>query len=136
MQAGGDDEDVITGINVTPLVDVCLVLVIIFMVTAPMLSEPMFRVDLPQSRTQEGEEKQKIMVTVSKDGRLAVDDKEVPSTEEFSREIARQLAQHQDGFVVFKADRDAFHGLLVELMQRAKDAGAKSLTIATQKRSR
>lgn len=57
-----DDTDLVTGINVTPLVDVCLVLVIIFMVTAPLLSEPVFKVSLPQARTQEGEEKEKIVV--------------------------------------------------------------------------
>ena len=49
MQVGDADQDEITGINVTPLVDVCLVLVIIFMVTAPMMVQPILQVELPRS---------------------------------------------------------------------------------------
>ena len=44
-----DNDDAIVGINVTPLVDVCLVLVIIFMVTAPLMSDPVIKVTLPQA---------------------------------------------------------------------------------------
>ena len=134
MQSGGDEDEIIVGINVTPLVDVCLVLVIIFMVAAPMLSDPLFKVDLPQSHTQEGEEKDKITVTLSKEGQMAIDDKEVKSIHEFGQEIMRSLAQSQDRYVVFRADKDSHHGLLVELMYQTKRVGAKTLTIATQKR--
>ena len=49
-------------------VDVCLVLVIIFMVTAPLLSTPAFKVELPKARTQEGEEKDKTILSLSADG--------------------------------------------------------------------
>ena len=134
MQAGGDQDDVIVGINVTPLVDVCLVLVIIFMVTAPILSDPMFKVILPQARTQEGEKKEKIMVSVAADGRIAIESREIKDKADFFHEIKKRLAQNADSYVVFKADKESLHGLLVELMQQAKDAGAKSLTIATEKK--
>ena len=56
----------ITGINITPLVDVCLVLVIIFMVTAPLFTQPTLPVDLPKARTAEGKETDNITVTVTK----------------------------------------------------------------------
>ena len=49
-----DDDDIVSGINVTPLVDVCLVLVIIFMVTAPLLNDPVIKVQLPKAHTKEG----------------------------------------------------------------------------------
>ena len=62
-----NNEELMTGINVAPLVDVCLVLVIIFMVTAPLLSDPAIKVNLPKAKTQEGEEKDKITVTISTD---------------------------------------------------------------------
>ncbi len=71
--SSGDSDDGIFEINITPLVDVCLVLVIIFMVTAPMFSEPAIKVDLPTANTQEGEEKDKIILTLSKEGHYAVD---------------------------------------------------------------
>jgi biopolymer transport protein ExbD len=68
-----DSDDPITDINITPLVDVCLVLVIIFMVTAPLFSDPPIKVDLPSAHTKEGEEADKITVTLSKDGEYALD---------------------------------------------------------------
>ncbi len=52
--ASYSDDAPITDINITPLVDVCLVLVIIFMVTAPMMSDPAIKVDLPKAHTREG----------------------------------------------------------------------------------
>ena len=131
---GGSEEEAIVGINVTPLVDVCLVLVIIFMVAAPMLSEPLFKVILPKALTHEGEEREKIVISVSKDGRISVEAAEVKNLDEFAREIQNRLAQAPDSLVVFKADQDSLHGFLVELMYRAKLAGAKSMTIATEKK--
>jgi biopolymer transport protein ExbD len=134
MSQGSDQEDVIVGINVTPLVDVCLVLVIIFMVTAPILSDPMFKVILPKAVIREGEEKEKIVVSVSTEGRIAIEAVEVRGLDEFSRELKNRLALSPDSYIVFKADQDSRHGFLVDLMLRAKDAGAKSLTIATDKK--
>ncbi|MBI4051287.1 MAG: biopolymer transporter ExbD [Elusimicrobia bacterium] len=132
--SSGEDEAPIVGINVTPLVDVCLVLVIIFMVTAPMFSDPMFKVNLPKAHTQEGEEKDKIVVSISAEGKMAVGEKEVKDKQELTRELQYRISQSQDKYVVFKADQDALHGLLIELMYQAKEAGAKSLTVATEKK--
>ena len=130
-----EDEAMVTGINVTPLVDVCLVLVIIFMVTAPLLSNPVFKVDLPKARTQEGEEKDKVTLSLSAEGRMSVDDKECKKLEEISEELRLKLAASGSKLVVLRADANAEHGMLTELMSRAKEAGALSLTIATlQKR--
>lgn len=129
-----EDDDPIVGINVTPLVDVCLVLVIIFMVTAPILSDPIFKVILPKSQTQEGEEGEKIMVSISADGRIAIESLEVKNSDEFTRELKNRLAQSEDSYVIFKADENSTHGLLVELMYRAKEAGATALTIASEKK--
>ena len=128
------DESMLTGINVTPLVDVCLVLVIIFMVTAPLLSNPAFKVDLPQAKTQEGEEKDKITLSLSADGRYAVDESEVKNLDELSNELKQKLATSASRLVVVRADEKALNGDLTELMARAKEAGAASLTIATLKK--
>src|SRR5436309_8416619 len=63
----------ITRVNVTPIIDVALVLVIILLVTAPMLSSVELPVNLPQARTREAESERNVSVTLSADGRLAVD---------------------------------------------------------------
>jgi biopolymer transport protein ExbD len=132
--SAADDDDIVSGINVTPLVDVCLVLVIIFMVTAPMLSEPVIKVDLPRAHTKEGEEKDKITITLGKDGRIALDYKEYKTYEAMEPDLKDKLANSESKLIILKADQDALHGKLVELMAKAKDAGAQSLTIATERK--
>ena len=129
------DDGMVTGINVTPLVDVCLVLVIIFMVTAPLLSNPVFKVKLPVARTQEGEEKDKVTVSLSAEGRTAVDDAEFKKLDELSANLKEKLLYSESKLVVVRADAEAEHGMLTDLMARAKDAGALSITIATKQKA-
>jgi biopolymer transport protein ExbD len=132
--AGGNlsDEEPITDINITPLVDVCLVLVIIFMVTAPMFSEPALKVDLPAAHTKEGEEKDKITLTLSKDGQYALDYEKFATAEALTPRLKEKLAESESKLVILRADKDADYGPLTDLMARAKDAGARSMTIATE----
>ena len=127
-----DDEDIVSGINVTPLVDVCLVLVIIFMVTAPMLSDPLIKVTLPRAHAQKGQEQDKITITLSKEGRLALDEKEFKSLQEMGDDLKVKLANSESKLVILRADHDATHGRLTDLMAAAKEAGAATLTIATE----
>ena len=129
-----DGDDIVSGINVTPLVDVCLVLVIIFMVTAPLMSDPIIKVSLPQAHTREGEEKDKITITLSKEGRLALDEKEFKTILEMEDDLKVKLAGSESKLVILRADQEATHGKLTELMAAAKDAGAQSLTIATEQK--
>ena len=130
----GDDDDAITGINVTPLVDVCLVLVIIFMVTAPLMSDPVMKVTLPKAKTHEGEERDKITVTLGKDGNLALDSKIYGKFEEMEPELKLKLALSESKLVILRADQDARHGQLTDVMAKAKAAGANGLTIATDQK--
>jgi len=134
MDAAADDEDIVAGINVTPLVDVCLVLVIIFMVTAPLMSDPVIKVTLPQAHTKEGEERDKLTVTLSKEGRLAIDFKEFQTLDEVRDELKEKLLSSESKLVILRADQDAAHGKLTDLMSAAKEAGALSLTIAAEQK--
>ena len=132
--AGGNlsDEEPITDINITPLVDVCLVLVIIFMVTAPMFSEPALKVDLPSAHTREGEEKDKITLTLSKDGQYALDYEKFSTLDALAPRLKQKLDESDSKLVILRADKDADYGPLTDLMARAKDAGARSMTIAPE----
>src|SRR6476659_6646273 len=73
--AGGfgstSEDDVISGINVTPLVDVVLVLLIIFMITAPVLYQSAIKVQLPKAKTGEQSNKSPLSFSISKEGSLA-----------------------------------------------------------------
>jgi biopolymer transport protein ExbD len=132
--AGGsiESDEPITDINITPLVDVCLVLVIIFMVTAPLFSDPPIKVDLPSAHTHEGEEADKLTITLSKDGEYALDAQKFTDAKLLGDALKLALSQKDSKMVVLRADKDALHGQLTDLMARAKDAGAQSLTIATE----
>jgi len=127
-----DSDEPITDINITPLVDVCLVLVIIFMVTAPLFSDPPIKVDLPSAHTREGEESDKTTVTLSKDGEYALDAKKFSDVKLLGEALKAALQQKESKAVILRADKEALHGHLTDLMARSKDAGAVSLTIATE----
>ena len=132
--SSSDGDEGINGINVTPLVDVCLVLVIIFMVTAPMMADPVIKVSLPKAATQEGEEKDKITITLSKEGKLALDQKQFDDLAAMNDELKVRMAESESKLVILRADEEASHGRLTALMAAAKDAGALSLTIATEQK--
>src|SRR5881409_892510 len=66
-------QELITRVNVTPIIDVALVLVIILLVTAPMMSVADLPVDLPSARTREAEDERNLSITIASDGSMAVD---------------------------------------------------------------
>ncbi|HYR51672.1 MAG TPA: biopolymer transporter ExbD [Candidatus Dormibacteraeota bacterium] len=127
---------VITKVNVTPIIDVALVLVIILLVTAPLLSVADLPVDLPQARTREAEDERNVSITLSSTGRLAVDDK-VVSSEDLDRYLRDRLSQHgnEDVLVVVRADSGAPYSAVRRLLEQAKADGATRLAIATRQRT-
>ena len=127
--------ELITKTNMTPLIDVALVLVIILLVTAPLMSVADLPVDLPQARTREAENQRNISITLSADGRLAVDER-VVSAELLQSAIAARLAErgNEDVLVVVRADSGAPYAQVRELLEDARAAGAKRLAIATRQR--
>jgi len=127
-----ETEDIMSSINITPLVDVCLVLVIIFMVTAPLLSEPAFKVNLPVARTQEGEEKEKIVISISDAEKYSVNEVVYKTREDLFFGIDKALRASELKIVIIKADKNAGYGILTDVMARSKDAGAVNITIATE----
>jgi biopolymer transport protein ExbD len=125
----------ITRVNVTPLVDVALVLVIILLVTAPMLSVADLPVDLPQAHTREAEDERNISITVSSDGELALDTERLTS-EALESRLASRLAEpgNQNVLVVIRADSGIPYGTVRELLTHAHAAGAKRMAIATRQK--
>ena len=134
MQTGSQD-DLVTGINVTPLVDVGLVLVIIFMVTAPLFEQPTLTVNLPKATTKEGEEKENITITLTSDGKMAVNEQEV-APKDLESALKKKLRHSDEKHVILRADKESLHGDLLMVMRMAKDLGAKSMAIATEPKNR
>lgn len=125
---------ILTDINVTPLVDVCLVLVIIFMVTTTMFLEPPFPVVLPKARTAEQTKEQNIFVAVAPDGSLAVNESRVEPGR-FAETIGARLQASRTKLVVIRADENAQSGAVIDAMNIVKKAGARRITFGTEEQA-
>ena len=125
----------ITKVNVTPIIDVALVLVIILMVTAPLMAVSDLPVDLPQARTREAEQNRNLSITLGRNGELAIDDQGV-APETLRMAISRRLAQPGDAnlLVVLRADAGAPHAQVRAVLDEARAAGAQRLAIATRQK--
>ena len=115
-------------INVTPFVDVVLVLLIIFMVTAPFLQGGL-EIDLPRVATRGLDAREGLIVSVRADRTVAVGNSVVPVAR-FEDALARAGASQRPVFL--KADRGVPYGTIVELIARMKRAGVASLGLVTQ----
>jgi biopolymer transport protein TolR len=123
-------------INVTPLVDVVLVLLIIFMVVTPLLDK-MLRVRVPDAeQTEEYDQPPvpQLVVSVAKEGDLLINNEKIPDADYVTR-LRRALAARPAGdrLVFFSADDDALYARLVLALDGARQAGAEILTMTTEK---
>ena len=118
-------------INVTPFVDVMLVLLIIFMVTAPMMQQGV-DVDLPETTTQPIRvQDEPLVLTVQKDGKVHIGRREIPQAE--LREKLAAIFEGRDSRELFlRADKDAPYGVVVKALAAAREAGATKLGMVTE----
>jgi biopolymer transport protein TolR len=120
--------------NVTPLVDVVLVLLIIFMVVAPLLSKQ-FWLQLPKQEANPADppsENKSVVLSVKKDGTLAINGADLPKNE-LRDKVSRVMAARADKVVYFDAADDAPYAVTVEAMDLARQGGAKTIAILTNK---
>lgn len=129
-------QTLITKVNVTPIIDVALVLVIILLVTAPMLAVSDLPVNLPQAQTRESEDERNMSITLSSSGELALDETRV-TKETLIAAIRDRLQQkgNQNVLVVVRADEDAPYAVVKELLDDARAAGAGRIAIATRQKT-
>ena len=127
----GDESDgVVAEINITPLTDIFLVLLIIFMVTTTVMQDEGKNLDLPTASESE-ETPQGVTVSISLEGRVQVNDR-VVSDEELEPALKAALDAAEQKVVVLRGDRRIFLGQAVNILDLAQSAGAKSIALATQ----
>lgn len=134
MKVSGDDNDgdIVAEINMTPLIDVMLVLLIIFMVSSTAALESGMDIELPKTAlTNEKKDSEILVISLGKDGNVAVQGKSV-KPEEITRKIASELKSLKTESVILEGDTSANLGRAVELMDMAKVAGAKNFSIAAE----
>ena len=132
-----DDNKLVAGINVTPIIDVALVLVIILLITAPMITALNMDIELPQAKTRSIEDEVRLSITLGKDGALAVDE-DIIAPQNLRSELGQRIADAPDEniLVVVRADAMIPYENVREIIESAKQAGAKRIAIATRQRSK
>ncbi len=131
--SNGDEEfSAISEINVTPFVDVVLVLLVIFMVTAPMLVREQMSVNLPKAQSGEKSVSEQVTIVIEKEGRILIDKKPV-SFEEIDSEIKALLLKNPSAQAVISADTDSKHGDVVRVMDLVKQAGLTRFAIQIER---
>ncbi len=121
----------VSEINVTPLVDVMLVLLIIFMVTAPMMTQGL-EVDLPETTAKSLRQKEEpVIVTLDKQGKIMLGKIEVDQAL-FRQQLEKQFGQNKDQPIFLKADKHVAYGVVVNIMADIKAAGFDKLGMITQ----
>lgn len=116
-------------INITPLTDIFLVLLIIMMVVAPLLDKQGISLTVPENveQSQIEEEPQILTIVVTHDDKYLIDNEEV-SPDILGTVLTQQIQQYPDGLLI-QADGDASHGAVVKLMDKARYAGVKAISM-------
>ena len=126
----GNQDGPLSEINVTPLVDVMLVLLIIFMVTAPLMQQGV-KVDLPEAAAESVESsEQKLVLTLTKDRRAFLGKTEIP-LERLEELLASNEKLKADKELYLHADQELPYGVVVQVMAAAKRGGAENLAMVT-----
>src|SRR6188768_3577956 len=127
--SSNDDDGMVSGINVTPLVDVTLVLLIIFMVTARIIVSQGMPMDLPKAAS--GEALQTIFsVELSADGRARVDSEAIANDEAVSPLAKTAIQRNKDLRAVIRADKKVEHGRVIHVLDLLKRAGIAKIAFA------
>jgi len=127
------EENSIAGINMAPIINVALVLVIVLIITAPILSIPSIPVNLPRAVTIEAKE-QNITISYSRDGKVAIDT-QVISWKDLVPKLKYRLKENSKALVIIRADKDVPYGEVEKIFDIViKKAGAKRIAVATEQR--
>jgi biopolymer transport protein TolR len=135
---GLEDGGAFNDINITPLTDIFLVLLIIFMVTSSVIvntsngAKSGLKVNLPQGGSADvAMQASDMSIAILSDGRLVVGG-DVVSSEELTKAFAEAKTKHPDTMVIVQADEGVPHGKVVEVMEMAKAAGLSQLAIGVR----
>lgn len=131
-----EDASIVAEINITPLTDVFLVLLVIFMVTTSVMTQMEVKVQLPKSTEAQSSPDQVpgVMVTLLPDSTVRIGDKTFAAhdADGMVQMFSQLLPKTTKRIVVLEGDRDAALGSAVKVMDAAKKAGAESVAIATE----
>ncbi|MFT6631328.1 MAG: biopolymer transport protein ExbD [Bacteriovoracaceae bacterium] len=125
-------EDNITDINITPFVDVVLVLLVIFMVTAPIMVKESMNIQLPKAKSTDQSQNKTISVGISKTGQILLNGELIDLTLLYDKAVTvkKKFPEVQ---VVINADRESVHGDVIKVLDQIKLAGIKNFAFQVEK---
>ena len=131
MNSGGNNKRFMSEINVTPLVDVMLVLLIIFMVAAPMMTQGI-DINLPKTTTKNIKTSDEpLMLTVNKKKEIFLENHSV-ELDRLELKIKKIFENRREKEVLLRADKDVPYGFIIDVMARVKNAGISKLGMVTE----
>ncbi len=133
MKYDVENNESIADINVVPLVDIILVVLIIFMVTAPMFIKPTINVNLPKAASGDQTAPSKLNIALTADGRINLNGVFVDEAA-VKQKAMDEVARNADIQAIISADKDVPHGKVVGLLDIVKTAGVKKFAISIDKK--
>jgi biopolymer transport protein ExbD len=131
-KAGGSGSDTISEINMVPLIDIILVVLIIFMVTAPALIKPSVDVNLPEAASGDETTPSLLNVAITAEGNIQINNED--ADEETTKRLSREeVERNPDVQAVVIADRDLPYGQVIKVLDWVKSAGVKNFAVTTDK---
>ena len=117
--------------DIAPLIDIVLLLLVFFMLTANFITQPGIKITLPKAKTSKPQEEENIIVFITEDNEIFLNDRQI-SIDELKEALEKKLKTAEKKIVILKADEKINLGLAVKVMDIAKEAGSESLVISTQ----
>ena len=122
-----------SSINVTPFVDVVLVLLVIFMVTAPIIAKDLLNVKLPKTESGDGKGMSTLGISVNKQGQVLLNG--LPVTEEsLASEVGKTVAKDKDAQAIIAGDIETQYGNVVRVIDIVKSAGLSRFAIQVERK--
>lgn len=132
-QLSNNHDEPIATINMTPFVDIILVVLIIFMVTTPIILKPSIGVNLPKAQSGDQTKASQLMITITAKSEVFLNGKVTNEIDLSS--YAKDLAnKNQDTQAIIAADKDVQHGKVIEVLDSVKNAGIKKFAITIDKK--
>ena len=119
------------GVDMTPMLDIVFIMLIFFIVTASFVKEAGIDVNRPGAVTAEKKEKASILVAITDKGEIWIDKRPV-DVRAVRANIERLRAENPQGSVVIQADKESQNGLLVKVMDAARQAGVENVSLAAE----
>ena len=128
------DDESITGINIAPLVDVVLVLLIIFMATAPLIQHRLFNIDVPKVATSEPKATQTLNISVDPQKNIFLSEKKV-TLEELESQLKTIFRADSDLHVSVEADQSVAYGTVAQVLDLVRSVGIKKLALEVRSKA-